>query len=838
LLAVLLFGLSHCSAEENTGNDAALPDLPGADSSLDTASDSIDGQTLDAPAEADGRSTTYPPFDSFHKVDSPQKVKASAPYSTDEPVFYRTTEQLPSLDVRVLSAAGGKLWAGTAAGLFLYDEQQDLFTELPLGEGVSQEIRVLSDGLDPQGRLAVVTSASLLLVDPATAELTFVADNTVPQWSTAAFSGATLFLGTTDSGLWAVALDQPSLQPYPVTEQTFPVSDLVTDADDRVWLATPSGLKRWDGKELTVAADVAGGGLPDDDVRAVAHDAATGSIVAGTATGISRLPTGNGPAQMTKAGPGKLPYDHVMFLDAQAGRVLIGHDLAATWVEFSDGAPELLSRVDHYAGGRWLPGQQVRSVAIDAKWRLWIATEAGLSRIEWVEHTFEEKAAYFEDLLDQHFWRMDGFVAADAGLDEAWNPTTWSVGDFDNDGLWTQMQVGAWCYAYAATGDEQYYQQARKAMDVMMLEIDVPAGDFEKAGLGRGFVTRSLAREDEGPVFESKAAETNWHKVEYEDGHTYYWKDDTSSDEVDGHFFGYPLFYDLCAKTDEERKAVADHAADLARYIIKGGYLLLDLDGQKTTHGHWSPETIGAAADGLDKCMEEAALEPDADKKLAMTLLCGDSYYGGGWLNGTEILGTLLATYHMTGDTMFYDEYRKLLDVHHYGNMIMPHKETATVFNPAYMNHSDHELAMLAYHTLIRYEPDDELRQKWIDGFLAFYEPEKIERNPLWAAFVALLAGPEHADLDAALQSLREMPFDRRDWLVDNTHRKDAGLWPDDRHDNPQFDTVFAYDEIRTIWWNGNLHTMVDGGNPKSVSGPMAWLLPYWALRYAGVIGE
>jgi len=432
---------------------------------------------------------------------------------------------------------------------------------------------------------------------------------------------------------------------------------------------------------------------------------------------------------------------------------------------------------------------------------------------------------------------MDGFVASDARTEDAWVQAEWSVHDKDNDGLWTQMQIGAWCYAYAATGDEAYYQKARKAMDVMMMQVDIPAVDFEEAGLGRGFVTRSLVRDDEGDVYDSKSSQDNWHPVSFE-GRDYYWKDDTSSDEIDGHFFGYPIFYDLCAKTAEEREEVAGYAADITDYIIEGGYVLIDLDGQKTFHGHWSPETIGAAAGGIDECLAKADETEDLTVKMELVTACYESWSGGGWLNSTEIIGTLLATYHMTGDPRYYDEYEKLLIEYEYENLIVPHEETLTITSPAIMNHSDHELAMLAYHTLIRYEPNDDRRQKWIEGLLFLYEWEKVERNPLWAAFVALLAGPEHAELKPALESLREMPFDRREWLIDNSHRRDAAEWPDDRHGDAQFDRVFAYDEIRTVWWNGNLHVKKSGGDGREVSGPMAWLLPYYALRYCGIVGD
>ena len=49
-------------------------------------------------------------------------------------------------------------------------------------------------------------------------------------------------------------------------------------------------------------------------------------------------------------------------------------------------------------------------------------------------------------------------------------------------GLWTEMQIGAWCYAYAVTGEQRYYDSARRAMDVMLLQFDIPAKTFQAAG--------------------------------------------------------------------------------------------------------------------------------------------------------------------------------------------------------------------------------------------------------------------------------------------------------------------------------------------------------------------
>ncbi|MBM4397890.1 MAG: hypothetical protein FJ087_19670, partial [Deltaproteobacteria bacterium] len=591
-----------------------------------------------------------------------------------------------------------------------------------------------------------------------------------------------------------------------------------------VYLATGQGLGVLEGATLSwqKAAD---GRLPDDDVLSVSADA--GKVVAGCSTGIATV----GGASV-KAEKGGLPAGDVIAL--AAGGAILGHARGAT-VRTGE-------RRDHYVGLRWVPDDRVQAVAMgvdapapDEGPSIWLGTPEGVSRIRLRDTTLAAKAeSVFQKL--PHFWRMDGFVAPDARVDDGRNPSKWDpLWDSDNDGLWTQMAIGAFCYAYAVTKDEPHYAAARKAMDTMFLEIDVPAADFRKAGLGRGFVTRSLIRDDEGALFDSHATETRWHLVEHTDGHAYYWKDDTSSDETTGHFFGYPLFFDLCAKDDAERAAVAEHAGALASYIVEGGYTLRDLDGQPTSFGHWEPSIIAIAVDGLPACAEAGNSIED----------CAYAAFGGGWLNGIEILGHMLAAWHMTGDPKFKAAYEELCTTHRYCEAVRFHDQIATVVSPRIANHSDHELAMLAYHTLIRYEPDDARRAMWVADLLAFWAWESggvakagDERQPLWAAFVALAAGGEgRADAFAdAAQSLREYPGDLVLFRFDNTHRKDAGDWPNDRFDDPQFDTVFPYDEIAQMWWNGNPYNKVDGGDGRSLQGPMAFLLAYWAQRYAGML--
>lgn len=780
--------------------DGGDPDAVAAGDAGDpdgAVSDAVDGA-----ADAGPRAT--PDHGFVHVVTGEPVASAAAPFMADVPHLYRTTAALPDLDVLAIAATDAGVWAGTPSGLYRLQMAPTEGFVLAAPEPVVD----IAPSLDADGRLVVLRAGSVAFVDPATDDAAIV-DLPAGEWAVVA-AGVDAWVGGPGGLLHVSGIAEAT----PVTAL---VRDVAVDSAGTVWVATSQGVVSLTG-ESTQAHTAAGGALLDDDVRAVVCSAL--GTWAGTATGVSRL----GDPLHLPAGKGGLPADDVRSLAVLGDRLIVGHGLGASAIRPAGGAP------DHWCGLRWLPSDQVRAVA--AAGDVYVATAGGVSRIAWEVRTLAETAAFFDAQLDS-FWRMDGFVAPDAWLGDPWAPATQSLSDTDNDGLWTQMQMGAFCYAYAVTGDPAFREKARKAAQTMRLLVDVPAADFEAAGLGRGFVARSLARDDEGPVFEGKAQSERWHLVDY-GGRQYYWKDDTSSDEYAGHFFGWPLFYDLCA--DEAEKAeIAALIGDVAGYLLDNGLVLVDLDGEKTTFGHWNPEQIAAAAGGVEPCLEAAAVSP---MPFDAASACIASWYGEGWLNSIEIMGHLLAAWHITGEVRFYDAYDALVRDQGYGEVAMPHEDTLTITDPSHMNHSDHELAMLAYHTLIRYEPDPERRALWIESLLFLHDHERVERNPLWAAFVALLAGSEHADVAEGLQSLREMPRDRRELHIDTSHRKDATDWPADRFDDPQWQEVFPYDEIRTVWWNGNLHVKQHGGAGNAVSGPMAWLLPYWAFRYSGLLGE
>lgn len=728
-------------------------------------------------------------------------------YPADVVQLFRTSDTLPSLEVGSLAVIGDEVYAGGPGGLMRLAEGRQAFVEVA---GWAEPVTDLST---VQDSLLVALSHRAVRLDPQGVLAASYSVGSATVSAVAADEAGRVLVGTTDG----LRIFDAAGTLTGTAAQGLGVRDLLV-TQQVVFMATSEGVQRFDlSSDTLLPAWRAPLHLADNDVRAVALATGRTGLWAATGQALSLITIADASAQLRRPGlESGLVTDDLRALVERAGVLLVGHQIGAT-AFISD-------RVEHYHSLRWLPDEQVNAVAIDNRGDKWVGTPGGIARLSTEMQTLSQRAEINEGYLQDRHWRMDGFVDDRISLADPWAFENIRTGDHDNDGLWTEMQIGAWCYAYAVTGEERFYDSARKAVDVMFLQIDIPGKTFEAAGKKRGFITRSLVRDDEGEVFSSKATQDNWHLEEWQ-GRQYYWKDDTSSDEYAGHYFGLPIFHDLCAKTDAERAEVAAYLEVATRYVMDGDYVLIDLDGQPTLHGHWEDLAIGLG--GVDHCVDRYGIERAAD--------CLSSRHGGGWLNGTEVLGMLLATWHATGDPAFYDEYERLFTDERYGELVNVSDETFTVAEPPFANHSDHELAMLAYTTLLRYEPNPERRAQYVQSLLDFYEYEREEHNP-WQVAIIGAYHPAEVDTEGALRTLRDMPLDWRTWLVDNAHRKDAARWPDDRHGTPQFSRVFPYDEIRTMKWNGSPYAISGGGSGQGVLAPTPYLLAYWMLRYYKVL--
>lgn len=440
----------------------------------------------------------------------------------------------------------------------------------------------------------------------------------------------------------------------------------------------------------------------------------------------------------------------------------------------------------YFAGRRWLPDDRVLALAAAPDGSAWVGTAQGLTHLYPEEMTLAEKAARFEARIAVRHKRH-GYVTS-CHLEEPGNPASFIHEASDNDGLWTSLYVAAQCFQYAATGDEAARERARESLHALRwLEEVTPL---------KGFPARAAVKKGERVIKSSG----EWH--ESPDGE-WEWKGDTSSDEVDGHMFAYGVYYDLIPD-EADRTAIRETVHRIMSYILENDFLLIDVDGERTTWGVWSP-----------------------------------TYLNGPWqaqqgLNSLEILAHLRTAYHITGDEKFLAAYHELAREHHYALNTIEQK----IIPPGEVNHSDDELAFLAYYALLRYETDPDLRAIYLLSLERSWQIERPEHNPLWNFIYGALTGLP-CDLEASVQTLREIPLDLISWDVRNSHRADITLDEEaGRFGEVQSVEVLPADERPIMKWNGNPYRLDGGNGGRSEDDGTYFLLPYWLGRYYGFIRE
>ena len=309
-----------------------------------------------------------------------------------------------------------------------------------------------------------------------------------------------------------------------------------------------------------------------------------------------------------------------------------------------------------------------------------------------------------------------------------------------------------------------------------------------------GFPARAIIRKGE-KVIQSHG---EWHDTP--DG-LWQWKGDTSSDEIDGHIFAYSVYYDLVANA-EEKEQIAQVVGRIMTYIVDNDFLLIDVDGEPTRWGVWSPRFLNgpwSAQQGL---------------------------------NSLEILAHLKTAYHITGDEKFQKSYLDLIRNHHYALNTIDQKRMP----PDPVNHSDDELAFISYYPLLKYETHPDLRAIYLLSLERNWQYERPEKCPLWNfIYGALTENP--CDVEASIETLRSIPMDLICWSVRNSHRSDIEIDTQaGRHDEVQSVKVLPPDERRMMRWNGNPFQLDSNRGGMEEDDGTFFLLPYWMGRYYGFI--
>jgi hypothetical protein len=443
--------------------------------------------------------------------------------------------------------------------------------------------------------------------------------------------------------------------------------------------------------------------------------------------------------------------------------------------------------IEYFAGMRWLPDDYVTGIGFEPN-ATWLQTPKGFARIEYKQMTLEQKSRAFVERVQKRHNRWG--LTADSRLRVPGDLATNQKVSSDNDGLWTAMYVAAECFRYKVTGEADARENARRGMQAIM-RLEAITGI-------PGFPARSFIRIGE----DLQPKDGEWHDTP--DG-LWRWKGDTSSDEIVGHYFVYPLYFDLVAD-EGERPALRAAIDRITSHILDNDYQLIDVDGKRTRWGWWGP----------------AAIWEDPDET---------------GLRALHILSHLRVAIHMTGSPQHRARYEAA-----YADLIKTHKyhlltRNQKIMVPGHINHSDDELAFLSYYPLLRYERDPALLQVYRQSLERSWLIERAERNPLWNFIYAVGTGAAEFDLRESVRTLQEIPFDQIQWTVSNSHRQDVPIDPIlDRHKRRQALIVLPYDELPMSKWNGNPYSLDGGDGGRSEDDGAYFLLPYWLGRYHKLI--
>jgi hypothetical protein len=745
---------------------------------------------------------------------------------------FTTKQGLPSNDVRSIAVApDGSVYAGTGAGLGIY--QNGAWTELMDVSG--QPVDAL--GSYQGGGLGVVGGMFYYESGGDFQSVSLPADRV---YDIATAGGA--FILATDRGVFYMESNAYSFQPL---EQ---LNDLLGDNKAVYQIAIgPQGAAAAAASGLYISApnqqvqklapsDDQGRSWALQDVRGTAYDS-QGRLWFASPQGAGMRDGG----WNLFTGDEGLPYNGFTVMAA-------GPD-GAIWFGTTKGIIRFDGAGWHYRQGRrWLPGDEVRDIAIDADGNAWVATDGGVGFIEFRPMTLREKAEHYEEQMERIRRTEYGYVS-EIRVSEPGNINSEiRYSDSDNDGLWTSMYGAGVCFAYGATKDPIYKERAVRAFKALKFLSDAPAQGV--INQQPGYVARTVVpttepdpNERESYTLEGQirrqAGDRLW-KAYYprfvltEDG-KYWYKTDTSSDELDGHYFFYPLYYDLVCETEEEKEEVRDVVRRITDHLVRNNFRLIDHDGTVTRWSDYSPQSLNHDI----------------------------NWYVERGLKSLSMLSYLAVAHHMTGDQQYKDAMVTLSERYAYDMNAMVSKIQRGIGSG---NQSDDEMAIMCYYNLIKYTDDPELRDRMLYSFYKYWILEFPEMNPFFNFAYAAhglegtyespwsrhFIAPWDGWLEDAIATLIDFPLDRFNWAHQNSHRLDIQRLPrqawepyepiEDVRRSPRGyrvnEKVIPVSNRHFNHWNTNPWALDYGGDGHGLGSGTVYLLPYYMGLYHGFIQE
>ncbi len=564
------------------------------------------------------------------------------------------------------------------------------------------------------------------------------------------------------------------------------------------------------------------------DVRAVVYDA-NGELWFAAHQGVGHRISKDEWLLFT--GQEGLPYNDFTCMAAGSNSVWMGTTNGA--IRYQNGEWSFRQ------GRRWLLDNHVLDITIDTNGNAWIATSKGVSCIASTPMSLAKKAAFFENELEKYHRRTRFGYINPARLEVAGDKSTATPKYTDNDGHWIGTYLAAVSLAYAVTNDPQYKEHAHKAFKALTFLSEVTQGGSHQPP--EGFFSRVImptSGPDPNPDFDLNydirrhKADTLWKIIQprwpIDKTGEWYWKNDSSADELDGHFLGYGAYYDHVCETEAEKDAVRKAVRRTSDHILNNGYNLVDYDGTPTRWGRFSPD--------------------DMNRNSSWVVERG--------LRCNSVLNYLLVTWHITGDEKYRKEYLKLaLDEGYAMNGMTQPRD---IVGAGTEGSHDDKMAFMNYYHLLRYETDPKLLNMYQWAIHRHWEVEQYEKSP-WANFIYAaccmgkertdqwrttdLTPPESSLLDA-IDTLKRYPLDLLNWPMSNAHRIDmVPLKPHLGHDpgtaGYRVDGyVFPIDERHVIRWGYDPYKLTGDGDGKSLQEGIHYLFAYYVGLAHGLIQE
>ncbi len=452
---------------------------------------------------------------------------------------------------------------------------------------------------------------------------------------------------------------------------------------------------------------------------------------------------------------------------------------------------------------RWLPDNHVLDLAVAADGSVWVRTKAGTARLFTKPLTLRQKMNEIHAVLRRRHVR-EGLVG-ELALNKPGDLAAGAVQpSSDNDGLWTSLYVAAEAFRYAVTKDPEARRNAWQSLQAMMF--------LEKVTGIPGFPARSILPGDGPDPAAGHGGE--WHRSA---DRRWWWKGDTSSDEIDGHYFAYAIYFDLAA-TDDEKRQIRPVVARITDHILDHGYYLVGPSGKHTTWGFWAPEKLNQDV----RRIEERGL------------------------NSLEILSHLKVAEHVAGHPRYAAAARELIDKHGYAINTVLQK---IIWPPQAVNHSDDELAFVAYYPFLQYERNESLRRIYLASLERSWQIERPEGSPLFNFIYAAsqqasrwtdpskrppaaMVEPGRYDRDACLAWFRDVPVDTIRWVVRNSDRRDLVRGGVNRFRQLQSAEVLPMSERMMLRWNADPYELDYSGDGRERGDGTFILLPYWMGEY------